>query len=512
LTIGIVAIGACDAATGEAIPVPGKDAGGSAPLGSSSGSASGSSGGSSGENPLAGDDAGDDEAAAPGDDVLDPPDDPNCPASHHTPIAHYVPLAAPLLSPLDRDRSDPIGEAGESPPAGWHYYAIDGAICRDGSPLGIYVRYGTVNKMLAFFEGGGLCFSSHFCDHNPANVHQFFSADPQTEGQTIGGSLGYLTSPPILQQPSASGIFDTTKAENPFKDWNQVYIPYCTGDAHFGTIDDGKVDDYSGGMPSPGTSTNNPGYHFVGYANTQKIAGHLAATFKNLDFALLTGSSAGGLGAVFNAGMLEETFGGHLPAAVMIDSAAAFPDTKYMSACLQQQARTLYGWDQAIASDCADCRQPDGSGLFNVLLYLHHRYPQFKLGLIMSIHDQIFRLFFSAGQGPDPTSPQNCDSNDPNVLAALGLAIVGGNTPRYPAALWEEGLGTLRKNYDCLGVFSSYYIGNADPGASTDLLNPIDSLHMHIFRDRFYTKLAGEMTPAQWAADLVAGKVEDVGP
>jgi hypothetical protein len=491
--------------------------GSSSGTGSSSSSGSGSSSGTGSSSGVDTSSSSSGSSSGPG-GALDggaPPqvDSASCPAAARPPHSSWAPLAAPVLSALDLSHSDPIpGDGGDAPPAGWNFYNIEGAICRDGSPLGIYVHQGTVNKMVAFFEGGGLCFSSHFCDHNPANMHQFFSSDPQTEGQTIGGSLGNLSSPPILQKPSSSGIFDFTRDENPFKDWNQVYIPYCTGDAHFGTIDQGSVTDYSGGQGSPGTATNNPGYHFVGFNNTKLIAGHLAATFPKLDYAVLTGSSAGGLGAVFNAGMIEETFGGHLPASVLIDSAAAFPDTKYMSACLQKEARTTYGWDQSLPSDCSDCGQPDGSGLFNILLYLHDRYPTLGLGLIMSIHDQIFRLFFSAGQGTDPSQPPNCDSNDPNILAALGLAIVGGNTPRYPASLWEEGLGTLRTNYDCLGVFSSYYIGSADPSASTDAFNPIDTLHMHIFRDRFYTQLAGSMTPAQWATDLVAGKMEDVGP
>jgi hypothetical protein len=407
-----------------------------------------------------------------------------------------------------------VGDAGETPPSGWNFYQIDGAICRDGSPMGIYVRWADTTKLMVYMEGGGLCYSSHFCDHNPANMHQQFSSDPQTMGQTVGGSLASLTSPPILQQPWSTGIFDVANDANPVKGWSQVYVPYCTGDAHFGTIDDGGVTDYLNGQGSPGTQTNNPGYHFVGFRNMQKITGHLAASFPNLQRVFLTGASAGGLGAVFNATMMAETIGPKVKATVLIDSAAGFPDTKYMSACLQQGARTTYGWDDALPSDCADCRQPDGSGLMNIIQYLHNRYPQDKLGLIMSIHDQIFRLFFGAGMGSDPNQPQDCDTNDPNILAAIGLGALNPSLLRYPASLWEEGLNTLRTTYDCTGAFSSYFIGDGDPSASPDpVSNPIDTLHMHIFRDRFYdAKLAGSMSPAQWLGDLLNDKVEDVGP
>ena len=31
-----------------------------------------------------------------------------------------------------------------------------------------------------------------------------------------------------------AGISDFQNAENPFADWYQVFIPYCTGDVHWG--------------------------------------------------------------------------------------------------------------------------------------------------------------------------------------------------------------------------------------------------------------------------------------
>jgi hypothetical protein len=168
----------------------------------------------------------------------------------------------------------------------------------------------------------------------------------------------------------------------------------------------------------------------------------------------------------------------------------------------------MFGWDAAFPADCDACRQGDGSGIMNIVNYLHVRYPKDRIGLIMSIHDQVFRLFYSAGEGTDSTQPQDCDSNDPNILAGLGLQT--GDPPRYPGPLWEEGLDSLRTYYDCTNAFSSYYIGSYS--GIMDGVNPIDTLHMHIFRDRFYTQLVQGMTPAQWAADLVSGKMDEVGP
>jgi hypothetical protein len=444
-------------------------------------------------------------------------DDGSCPANHSTQKS-FVSQAVPVLSAFDPNQGDPIpGNGSDTPPSGWQFYDLsktDHAICRDGSPMGIYVHYGSTKDLLVFFEGGGVCLSSHWCDHNPANIHQTFSADPQTQGETIGGSLAMQA---VLQQPHPAGIFDLSRADNPFKDWSQVYIPYCTGDLHFGQVDDGQVYDWAGGQQgaSPSNAMSmNPGYHFVGYSNTKAVIGHLRATFPGVQQALITGSSAGALAAVFSASMFQDTFGKDVHGAVLLDSAEGYPDTKYMPACFQEQVRKTFGLDQSLPADCAGCSNPDGSGLFKMIDYLHAKYPSEKLGLVSSIHDQIMRLFFSTGcaAGGCGAGMDNCDSNDPNILAGLGASFIGGNPPRYSPDLWSEALTTLRTGYDCTGAFSSYFIGTALPSASTEPADPIDTLHMHIFRDRFYMPMAGGMTLAQWAADLAAGKVEDIGP
>ncbi len=351
-----------------------------------------------------------------------------------------MPLAVPLGTPLDRNHADPIPgpDAGTPAPSGWSFYNINGAICRDGSPMGIFVKYGTVNKLMVFFEGGGLCFSSHFCDHNPANMMQEFSADPETQGQTIGEVLSALGNPAIRQQPSNLWHlrFDSI-ARTPSPAGIRVYIPDCTGDAHFGTIDRGAVTDIASYMGSPGTSSVNPGYHFVGYNNTQKITGSgWQATFTKMDHIVLTGSSAGGLGAVFNAPMMLDTFGPSTPATVLLDSAAGFPDNKYMSACLQKNARTTYGWDAAIPPDRTACRQPDGSGIINMVNYVHTRFPKDQLGLIMSEHDQTFGSSTRQGRGNRSLRRRTATRTIRNLLAALGGSAIVGDPPRYPADQW----------------------------------------------------------------------------
>jgi Pectinacetylesterase len=467
--------------------------------GSSSGSmpdpdASGSDSGAFESDATIGDDASADDAAD--DAPLAAITDSSC-AANNWDQTKFVNLAPPMLSALDRTESDPLlTDAGVTTPAGWNFYQIPGAICRDGSPNGIFVRYSSdpanSNKLMINFEGGGACISPHFCDHNPANLNEMFSGGADGQGEGFGAVLSdNLVSPPVAQLPWDKGIFDFTNDANPFKGWNQVYIPYCTGDVHFGTNDNGTV-----------ATSVIPGGHFVGYNNAKLFIGHLVPTFPNLQRVVLTGSSAGGLGAVLNAGMVQDAFTTKVPITVLDDSAVGFPDPMYMPACLQKEFRDTWGFNAALPSDCASCFQPDGSGLMNLINYWHAKYRKAKIGLVMSIHDQIFRLFFASGAN-------DCFTNDPNLLTTLGLQ--GGDVPGYPGSLWEQGLDSLRTAYGCTGAFSTYYIGTAVPDAG-DMNGTIDTLHMHIFRDRFYQTLAGNKSIAQFAQDLLDGQVEDIGP
>jgi hypothetical protein len=418
-------------------------------------------------------------------------------AANATTQTTFVNLAVPMLSALPTTENDPIPTDAGTPlavPAGWNYYAIDGAMCRDGSPAGIYVHHGTVNKLFIYLEGGGACSSATFCSHNPAAVDQAFPGGAPSQGQTVGGSLGSVTGgaymAPYVPTPASGltaayspGIFDFTNAANPVKDWSGVYVPYCTGDVHFGTADNVTI-------PGDGVLPALTNQHFVGYLNMQKFIGHLVPTFPNQAQVLLTGASAGGFGAGLNYGMVQDSFGS-TPVVVLDDSGPPFL-TADLPACIQQQWRTLWGFDAALPSDCAECTNPDGSGLTDIVKYWHHKYPHARVGLVSTVQDEVMRLFFGS-------SDNNCATNNASALA------VGGG---YTGAQYTMGLNDLLATYQCTGALATYYIG----GMNSNFPNP--TYHQHIFRSEFYTvdTDTGSMTMAQWTADLLNGTLDIEGP
>jgi hypothetical protein len=193
--------------------------------GSTGSSGSNGSNGSSGSTGSSGGGLGDDGGAgATSDDDGGGSDDATCSplVTTQTSFVNLAPAGLAQGTPFSPSENDPVpgADAGMSAPAGWNYYNFPGAMCRDGSPLGIYVRFGSVNKLMIYMEGGGVCISPHFCDHNPANMNQVFPGG-DLNGESFSGSLTTVSG---LQAPYTTGIFDTTNAANPFLNWNQIYI------------------------------------------------------------------------------------------------------------------------------------------------------------------------------------------------------------------------------------------------------------------------------------------------
>ena len=143
-------------------------------------------------------------------------------------------------------------------------------ICAHGTPYYYWVRPGTLNKLLIYFEGGGGCWDAETCR---------------------AGSTFYNDAIIPLDSPrNRSGIFDFANPDNPFKDYAFIYIPVCTGDVYTGDI----VQTY------PFASGEEITIHHKGFVNARAA---LEWVFDNVaapESIFVTGCSAGSVGsAVF---------------------------------------------------------------------------------------------------------------------------------------------------------------------------------------------------------------------
>jgi Pectinacetylesterase len=119
----------------------------------------------------------------------------------------------------------------------WRVVPLRGeTACSDGSPYSIFTRKGSSQNLIIHFSGGGACWDNITC------------ATPITWASLFDGDVRqlksfYIPSVPKIIPAILTGLFDSENQSNPFKDWNVVFIPYCTGDLHIGnTINSYAVD------------------------------------------------------------------------------------------------------------------------------------------------------------------------------------------------------------------------------------------------------------------------------
>jgi hypothetical protein len=171
-------------------------------------------------------------------------------------------------------------------------HTAQGTTCLDGSVAGYY--YGSASpsstKWVVFFEGGGACYSQADC-----------AARSKT---SLGSSKSW--SPTFLQDDN---LLSSDPAVNPeYFNAHHVYIPYCTGDAHSGT--------------RPGALNSTWPFFFSGHLNVgvivhALITAHETASLSAADTLLVSGSSAGGIGAFLNVDYIASL----LPATVSVRAA-----------------------------------------------------------------------------------------------------------------------------------------------------------------------------------------------
>ncbi len=144
-------------------------------------------------------------------------------------------------------------------------------ICSRGTKWGFYVRKGSKHpgRIVIDFEGGGACWNDLTCSVAGAIFSE--NIDNHLAGKTKNYS---------------KGIFDDTRADNPFQGWTHVYIPYCTGDIHWGDA-----------THTYGSGADKFDIHHRGALNSRVALKWVFDNFPKPDQVFVTGCSAGAYGA-----------------------------------------------------------------------------------------------------------------------------------------------------------------------------------------------------------------------
>ena len=377
----------------------------------------------------------------------------------------YTSLAPAMGEPL------PAATAGT-----WTFTNVEGALSRDGSPAGFYYKTSkTGNKnLLIYLAGGGVCADNFFCNMNPPNKEASLTAE------NVGTGVFNIFGPDQeAQDPNGerwqSGIFKDDPS-NPAKDWNVVFIPYVTGDVFFGSKPNGTIPDVEGT------------FQFVGKSNMQKFWSRIVPTFSDAPVVLLSGSSAGGIGALLNYTYLADAYidQGKGARVFVLDDAGPFFDDAQLEVCMQKRYREIYGLDDSFPKDCTGCTSPDGGGLVaGMLSFLADKYPDLVLGgMVDSNQDEIMKFFFSEGL-------EDCSYIDNPIVGLLAYP-----EDRYPAGL-------------------QHILTDLVPPSRLNTYIWAGDLHQNLFQtatdDRYYQKNGLDKTVAEWVATLLTGQSERIG-
>jgi Pectinacetylesterase len=173
--------------------------------------------------------------------------------------------------------------------------------CAFDTPYHFFVKKGTLNKLVMYYQGGGACWDYTTCafigtfdqtadpDKCTGGTNNNEVCDTLADCPDQGGGTA-CTAGADNPNHTTTGFGDLTNPNNPFKDWNIVFVSYCTGDIHFGDNDTGYI---SGNQVK---ATKHFGWH-----NARAAEKWAREHFVNPDEVFVTGSSAGAYGAFFNA-------------------------------------------------------------------------------------------------------------------------------------------------------------------------------------------------------------------
>ena len=186
----------------------------------------------------------------------------------------------------------------------WIKIEPPGVVCGNNTQYKFFANFSaTSDKLVVVFEPGGACWDYDSCT-GKNGIRGAANVDGLKDNHW---ELASFISPFLSR-------FDDT---NPSRDWNMIYVPYCTGDVHTGA----NVVTYQG--------EPNVEFHHDGHAAVQEVVKWLDGNFTHVPKMIVTGCSAGGVGALVNYRFLRTGVRAVEKGYLIDDSGPVFPSTGY---------------------------------------------------------------------------------------------------------------------------------------------------------------------------------------
>jgi hypothetical protein len=267
----------------------------------------------------------------------------------------------------------------------WLPVDIEGAVCADGSPYRVFVKYARASHDLAItFEGGGACWDYETCS----------GASPRSAANPDGIPLDHMSAlpPPLGEDPEARPWaylhphFGTSDPDAPTAERHHVFFPYCTGDVFAGDLDV-DYEHPEGGKPLR--------IRHRGRANVEATIPWLREEFSDIGRLLVTGCSAGGVGALINYALLRTEL--EPLCSFMLDDSGPVMSESGPSKELLRTVREAWQLDELLESLDESLEAPEASGtkddFGNLLPLLSRAYPDDRFSVTLFGRDLNFSLF-----------------------------------------------------------------------------------------------------------------------
>ncbi len=269
-------------------------------------------------------------------------------------------------------------------------------VCADGSPYRFFVHPGDPARLLVEFEGGGGCWSAETCAMEIYTRRVF--TDPELARQ-----LGLLV-----------GIYDRANPENPFREWTHVYIPYCTGDLHWGNA--------SRAYPSAGTPVV---IQHRGAANAAAALRWASENVPDPSRVTVTGCSAGGYGAILWAPALIARYSG-ASVVHLSDSAAGVVPPGFFATVLAAWDVSA-AWPKDIGPLALENLDPARMTLADLYSGIAGHYPLATFSQFNTLADSTQTYFYGLTRGQTATPVEWSEQMQ------AGIASIKGANPNFSA-------------------------------------------------------------------------------
>ncbi|MEO8698531.1 MAG: pectin acetylesterase-family hydrolase [Kofleriaceae bacterium] len=210
------------------------------------------------------------------------------------------------------DNTGEVEEGTQNPPRDsyeeWVKIEPPGALCGNNTQYKIFANFSAKSdNLVVVFEPGGACWDYESCA-GKSGIRG--AANPDGIPDDHWELAPFIS--PFLSR------FDDT---NPSRDWNMIYVPYCTGDVHTGN----NIVTYTSTEPTDPALE----FHHDGHDDVQKVVSWIDSSFTRVPKLLVTGCSAGGVGALVNYRFLRSGIRAVEKGYLIDDSGPVFPSSGF---------------------------------------------------------------------------------------------------------------------------------------------------------------------------------------